>query len=119
MRNERCTKSSAYPAMRDTSFLAASSAAERCSKDGQPENGIAELDKVQAVKYAAWDDSLKVLRASVSGEASPGAGTRLTVRGCPALGTGAGVLVLEEVQPAGKKPMPGKAFLAGARDWAA
>jgi methionyl-tRNA formyltransferase len=27
------------------------------------------------------------------------------------------MLVLEEVQPAGKKSMPGKAFLAGARNW--
>jgi methionyl-tRNA formyltransferase len=30
---------------------------------------------------------------------------------------GNSILVLDEVQPAGKKPMPGKAFLAGARDW--
>jgi len=37
---------------------------------------------------------------------------------CPAVGTGKGILVLDEVQPAGKKSMPGKAFLAGARDWA-
>ncbi len=30
---------------------------------------------------------------------------------------GNSVLVLDEVQPAGKKPMPGNAFLAGTRDW--
>ncbi len=48
---------------------------------------------------------------------SPGEGKRLTVEGLPAVGTSEGVLVLEEVQPAGKKPMSGKAFLAGARDW--
>jgi methionyl-tRNA formyltransferase len=60
---------------------------------------------------------LKVLRARLSAEKSPGAGSRLTVDGCPALGTGEGILILDEVQPAGKKPMPGKAFLAGARDW--
>ena len=30
-----------------------------------------------------------------------------------------GALVLDEVQPAGKKAMPGKSFLAGARDWVA
>jgi methionyl-tRNA formyltransferase len=35
----------------------------------------------------------------------------------PALGTGAGLLVLDEVQPAGKKPMSGADFLRGARDW--
>ena len=60
---------------------------------------------------------LKVLRASVSEAKSPEAGRRLTVEGCPAVGTSEGILVLEEVQPAGKKSMPGKAFLAGARDW--
>jgi methionyl-tRNA formyltransferase len=60
---------------------------------------------------------LKVLHASTSSAKSPGSGYRLMLEGCPAVGTGEGILVLEEVQPAGKKPMPGKAFLAGARDW--
>lgn len=46
------------------------------------------------------------------------AGDRLVVDGLPALGTSDGLLVLEAVQPAGKKPMPGRAFLAGARNWA-
>lgn len=67
-----------------------------------------------------WNGApLKVLRASVCDDKSPGAGTRSTVQGQPAVGTGEGILVLEEVQPAGKKPMPGKAFLYGARDWTA
>jgi methionyl-tRNA formyltransferase len=35
----------------------------------------------------------------------------------PAFFTGDGLLVLDEVQPAGKKPMPGKVFLSGARGW--
>jgi methionyl-tRNA formyltransferase len=60
---------------------------------------------------------LKVLHASVSGEKSPAAGSRLVVGGSPAFGTGEGILLLDEVQPAGKKSMPGKAFLAGARGW--
>jgi methionyl-tRNA formyltransferase len=65
-----------------------------------------------------WHGSpLKVLRASVGNEKSPGSGHRLIVEGLPVLGTGDGILVLEEVQPAGKKPMPGMAFIAGARDW--
>ena len=65
-----------------------------------------------------WKGSaLKVLRAHLSSEKSPTPGTRITVDGLPALGTKEGVLILEEVQPAGKKPMPGKAFLAGGRDW--
>jgi methionyl-tRNA formyltransferase len=68
--------------------------------------------------YTEWKGApLKVLRARLSGGESPGAGRRLVVQGWPALGTGEGILVLEEVQPAGRKPMPGKAFLAGARDW--
>jgi methionyl-tRNA formyltransferase len=60
---------------------------------------------------------LKVLRAHLGHDQGPGAGNRLVIDGRPAIGTGDGVLVLEEVQPAGKRPMPGKAFLAGARDW--
>jgi len=60
---------------------------------------------------------LKILRACVGEEKSPGVGRRLTVEGRPAVGTSGGILILEEVQPAGKKSMPGKAFLAGARDW--
>ncbi len=69
--------------------------------------------------YLEWNGApLKVLRASVSDEKTTAPSTRLTVQGCPAIATSDGLLVLEEVQPAGKKPMPGKAFLAGARDWA-
>ena len=36
----------------------------------------------------------------------------------PALGTEESLLILDEVQPAGKKSMSGKSFLAGARHWA-
>jgi methionyl-tRNA formyltransferase len=69
--------------------------------------------------FFEWNGTpMKVHKARVSGEKSPGARRRLTIEGWPALGTGEGILVLEEVQPAGKKSMPGKAFLAGARDWA-
>ena len=68
--------------------------------------------------YFEWKGArLKVLRVRLSGEKSPGAGRRLIVAGCPAVGTGKKILILEEVQPAGKKSMPGKAFLAGAKDW--
>ncbi|GAB4578326.1 MAG: methionyl-tRNA formyltransferase [Anaerolineales bacterium] len=35
----------------------------------------------------------------------------------PAVGTASGLLVLDEVQPPGKKPMAGQVFLNGARDW--
>ena len=60
---------------------------------------------------------LKVHRAHVeAGEAE--VGQRLIYRDQPAVGVGNGLLVLDEVQPAGKKTMSGKAFLAGARHWA-
>ena len=65
-----------------------------------------------------WNGApLKVLRSHVSNDKSPGVGHHLVVEGNPALGTKEGILILEEVQPAGKKSMPGRAFLAGARDW--
>jgi methionyl-tRNA formyltransferase len=46
-------------------------------------------------------------------------GTHRVHNGLPAIHGGEGtMLVLDEIQPAGKKPMPGKAFLAGSRNWA-
>jgi methionyl-tRNA formyltransferase len=60
---------------------------------------------------------LKVHRARVEpGQAS--VGQRLLYENQPAIGARGGILILEEVQPAGKKPMSGKSFLAGARNWA-
>jgi methionyl-tRNA formyltransferase len=45
-------------------------------------------------------------------------GTRTVIDGLPAVFAGDNTpLVLDEVQPAGKNPMSGKAFLAGARQW--
>lgn len=44
-------------------------------------------------------------------------GTRLLAENLPAVATSNGVLFLEEVQPPGKKPMDGKSFLAGGREW--
>jgi methionyl-tRNA formyltransferase len=67
-----------------------------------------------------WNGNLlKVLRASVvGGEKSRVSGSRFTVEGRPAVQSTEGALVLDEVQPAGRKIMPGKSFLAGAREWA-
>lgn len=67
--------------------------------------------------YFEWNGAtLKVLRAHAE-EGSAGEGETLVHQGLPAVGTGAGLLILDEVQPAGKKSMNGKAFLAGAREW--
>jgi len=67
--------------------------------------------------WMAWrGEPLKIHCAHVvPGKADPG--KMLIYQGWPALGTAEGLLVLDEVQPAGKKTMAGKAFLAGARDW--
>jgi methionyl-tRNA formyltransferase len=59
---------------------------------------------------------LKIHRAHVEAEQAE-AGRRSIYRNQPAVGTGSGLLILDEVQPAGKKPMSGKSFLAGARHW--
>jgi methionyl-tRNA formyltransferase len=59
---------------------------------------------------------LKIHRAHVAqGEGTTG--QRLIYEDRPAVGAAGGLLILDEVQPAGKKPMSGKSFLAGARHW--
>ena len=66
--------------------------------------------------YLMNETILKIHAAhSHAGESHPG--KRSIMDGKPALSTCDGVLVLDEVQPSGKRSMPGKAFLSGARDW--
>jgi len=50
-------------------------------------------------------------------EATLAAGDHAIYQGLPAIRAAQGMLVLEELQPAGKKPMAGKVFLQGARNW--
>ncbi|MGB8982588.1 MAG: methionyl-tRNA formyltransferase, partial [Anaerolineales bacterium] len=59
---------------------------------------------------------LKIHRAHVE-QGRAEAGQRLIYRDQPAVGAGERLLVLDEVQPPGKKPMSGKSFLSGARNW--
>jgi methionyl-tRNA formyltransferase len=68
-----------------------------------------------------WNGNLlKVLSAStVSVESGQASGSRLIVQGRPAVMSADGALILDEVQPAGRKIMPGKSFLSGVRDWEA
>ncbi len=67
--------------------------------------------------YLHWNGApLKIHRAHL-GVGQAAVGERLALDGLPALGTAEGLIVFDELQPAGKKSMPGKAFLAGARDW--
>ena len=69
--------------------------------------------------FIEWQGQpLKILQAHALPDihaAQPG--QPVVFRGMPALGTGQGLLALDEVQPAGKRPMPGDAFLRGARGW--
>jgi len=60
---------------------------------------------------------LKVHRARALPVEGITPGRRTLFQGVPALECGEGYLVLDEVQPAGKKAMPGKVFLQGAREW--
>ena len=60
---------------------------------------------------------LKIHRAHVE-DGKAEAGQRLIYENQPAVGAGSRLLILDEVQPAGKKSMSGKSFLAGARQWA-
>lgn len=64
-----------------------------------------------------WEGApFKVHMAHV-GQGKAEAGKRLVEKNQPAVGVGDGVLILDEVQPSGKKSMSGKSFLAGARNW--
>ena len=84
----------------------------------------AELER-QVRAYHPWPGTwmpwregiLKILQASTAA-AQVEPGTRTVHRGLPAVAAADGLVIFEEVQPAGKKAMTGKAFLAGVRDWA-
>jgi len=71
--------------------------------------------------YTEWPGGLlKVLCAHAAPAtlvSNLAVGGRTVLDGLPAVRAGEGLLVLDEVQPAGKKPMPGSAFLQGARNW--
>lgn len=83
----------------------------------------AELErKIRALQpwpgaFMAWQGAaLKIQRAHLT-TGSVESGQQLIVDGCPAIGTADGILVFDELQPPGKKPMPGKDFLLGGRIW--
>ena len=67
--------------------------------------------------FTSWrGEPFKILRAAVlPGTAEPG--RVVTTHAGPAVGTGDGLLLLVEVQPAGKRPMAARSFLNGAPDF--
>jgi methionyl-tRNA formyltransferase len=68
--------------------------------------------------YMQWETGgMKVLRAHVGDGTKPTPGSRFIAQGLPAVATSKNCLVLDEVQPAGKKPMRGDVFLNGAHSW--
>jgi methionyl-tRNA formyltransferase len=69
--------------------------------------------------YTIWQGQpLKIHKAHSIEQSSQAPGLTTIFQDNPACTTSSGLLVLDEVQPAGKKPMPGKVFLNGARGWA-
>jgi len=68
--------------------------------------------------FFPWmDGMLKVQQAHPGGDLGKEPGQKLVVGGFPAVACASGSLVLDVVQPPGKKPMPGDIFLRGARQW--
>ncbi len=65
-----------------------------------------------------WNSApLKIHKAHVIAGGDQ-AGKFSVIDGLPAMGTVNGWLVFDDLQPAGKKSMPGRDFLLGGRDWA-
>jgi methionyl-tRNA formyltransferase len=68
--------------------------------------------------FTFWNEQLlKIHQAHAVAVSASSSGQLLIHDGLPAIGTSDGLLVLDTVQPAGKKSMPGAVFLQGARGW--
>jgi methionyl-tRNA formyltransferase len=68
--------------------------------------------------YTFYQDQMLKIHCARAVAGSGGVpGSRTIVQGFPAVVCGEGLLILDEVQPAGKRSMPGKVFLQGARTW--
>lgn len=68
--------------------------------------------------YTRWGDNILKVHKAHSVNGGNGAPGQTTVKEKkPGIFTADGILILDEVQPGGKKRMPGKIFLNGARGW--
>jgi len=68
--------------------------------------------------YTTWNDQRLIIhQAHAISVTSPGAGVFTRYESNPAIGTGDGILVLDYLQLAGKRKVPGKDFLHGTSLW--
>jgi methionyl-tRNA formyltransferase len=87
-------------------------------------HGVQELERrVRAFNpwpgaFMDFDGALLKVHRARAEMVDSSVGQRLVHQNQPAIGARGGILILEEVQPAGKKSMSGRSFLAGARNWA-
>lgn len=69
--------------------------------------------------FTYWNEQmLKVHQAHAKNVTADQPGKRMDYQGSPAIATSDGVLVLDELQLAGRTSQPGPVFLRGARNWA-
>jgi methionyl-tRNA formyltransferase len=69
--------------------------------------------------FTYWKDQmLKIHCAHVADLPSASPGKKVVYQGLPAIATGMGILLLDELQLAGRTVQTGKVFLQGARNWA-
>ena len=68
--------------------------------------------------FTSWQNKRLIIHAARAvSVTSPGAGVFITHENTPAVGTGDGILVLEQLQLAGKKSLSGSEFLRGNPGW--
>ena len=69
--------------------------------------------------FTNWNDQRLIIhQVHAISVTSPGDGVFTRYEGNPAIGTGDGILVLDYLQLAGKRKVPGKDFLRGTSSWA-
>jgi methionyl-tRNA formyltransferase len=65
-----------------------------------------------------WENQIiKIIKARIGFASKTNPAEKLVYEGYPAVACSEGILILEEIQPAGKKAMNGRVFLNGARSW--
>ena len=68
--------------------------------------------------YTIWSGQrLKILRAHAQDANTPGPGETIIYGDLPAFGTSDGLLIVDNLELAGKKPIRGETFLQGVKSW--